>query len=295
MSKRTRERQLAKHAARRQAERESARRRRSMIVGLVVGGAVVAAALLAFGLMRGGDEAGDGATHTPSVSPSAAAEPGTQTGTVDPVPATTSGDVACGAAEPKGAGRPKPQFSGPPPITIDKKATYTATIETSCGDVVIELLSKRAPQTVNSFVFLAEQGYFDGQYFHRLDESIDVVQGGDPEGTGSGGPGYSIPDELKGNETYGPGTLAMANAGPNTGGSQFFLIAGEDGHNLDGNPAYTIFGHVTEGMDVAKQILGLPIVDPKAAAAGDLSGQRPAKAVYIDRVTIESQKPESKS
>ena len=165
--------------------------------------------------------------------------------------------------------------------------TYTATFTTSCGDIVVELLGEQAPETVNSFVFLAQQGYFDGQRFHRLDTSIDVIQGGDPTATGSGGPGYSIPDELTGEESYGPGVFAMANAGPGTGGSQFFLITGENGHNLDGNPAYTIFGSIVDGLDVAQQIQQLPIQDPDAAAAGDLSGQQPLQSVYIESVTIE--------
>jgi peptidylprolyl isomerase len=168
-------------------------------------------------------------------------------------------------------------------MKIDPKATYTATVETSCGTIVIELDAKRAPTTVNSFVFLAKEGYFDGQYVHRLDTSIDVVQGGDPTGTGSGGPGYAIPDELKGDESYTPGTLAMANAGANTGGSQFFLITGPAGTNLDGNPNYTIFGKVIEGLDVAKRIQSLPIVD---AGSGDISGQRPVQAIYLESVTI---------
>jgi cyclophilin family peptidyl-prolyl cis-trans isomerase len=171
-------------------------------------------------------------------------------------------------------------------MTIDRKATYTATMVTSCGTIVIELDAKRAPQTVNSFVFLAHRGYFDGQYFHRLDTSIDVIQGGDPTGTGGGGPGYAIPDELKGGESYTPGTLAMANSGANTGGSQFFIISGPNGRNLDGNPAYTIFGTVVEGLRVAQRILSLPILDPAAAAQGDLSAQRPKQAVYIETLTI---------
>jgi len=141
-----------------------------------------------------------------------------------------------------------------------------------------------APQTVASFVFLAEHKFFDGTFFHRVVDSIDVVQGGDPTGTGSGGPGYSIPDELKGGEHYAPGSVAMANAGPNTGGSQFFLITGPGGANLDSNPNYTIFGHITDGLDVAKQINGFM---PKS---GD--GQ-PTQAVYIDSVTIETHKTPS--
>ena len=227
---------------------------------------------------------------SPSVSPSASASPsaapGTKTGTVTPTAANDSGEVACGAKAPATAGKPKPQFAGPPPMKIDTKATYRATMVTSCGTIVIELDAKRAPQTVNSFVFLAKQGYFDGQYFHRLDTSIDVIQGGDPSGTGSDGPGYAIPDELNGKLTYTPGTLAMANAGPNTGGSQFFIITGPEGTNLDGNPNYTIFGRIVEGLGVAQKIQALPIVDPQAAANGDLSGQRPEQAVYIEKVTI---------
>jgi peptidylprolyl isomerase len=170
--------------------------------------------------------------------------------------------------------------------------TYTATFQTSCGDIVVELLADRAPQTVNSFVFLAEQGYFDGTRIHRLDTSIDVIQAGDPTGTGTGSPGYAIPDELLGDESYVPGTLAMANAGPNTGGSQFFVITGPNGANLDANPAYTIFGNVIEGLEVAQEIQGLPIQDPDAAAAGDISGQQPADAVYIEAVTIASERVE---
>ena len=286
MSKRTRDRQLAKLAARRQAERTAAMRRRNLIVGGIAGAIAVLIAIGGLGVILGDGTDAASPTGSPSTSPtgspSPAAEPGTKTGTVTPTAANESGEVACGAEAPPDAGKPKPQFAGPPPMRIDPAATYTATMETSCGTIVIELDAKRAPQTVNSFVFLARQGYFDGQYFHRLDTSIDVVQGGDPTGTGSGGPGYAIPDELKGDESYTPGTLAMANGGPNTGGSQFFLITGPAGTNLDGNPNYTIFGNVIEGLGVAKRIQALPIVDP----SGDITGQRPTMAVYLESVTI---------
>ena len=126
--------------------------------------------------------------------------------------------------------------------------------------------------------------------FRSIDTSIDVLQGGDPTGTGSGGPGYSIPDELRGGEQYSPGVFAMANAGPNTGGSQFFIITGPNGHKLDANPNYTIFGTITGGLKVAQAIQKLPIKDPSAAAQGDLTGQEPKQAVYIDSVTI-TEKP----
>ena len=289
MSKRSRDRQLAKLAARRQAERDAAIRRRNLIMGSALGVLGLVVVIVGLSLLLG-DDTTTPPSATPSVSPSAGASPsaapGTKTGTVTPTAANDSGEVACGAKAPATAGKPKPQFAGPPPMKIDTEATYRATMVTSCGTIVIELDAKRAPQTVNSFVFLAKQGYFDGQYFHRLDTSIDVIQGGDPSGTGSDGPGYAIPDELNGKLTYTPGTLAMANAGANTGGSQFFIITGPEGTNLDGNPNYTIFGTIVDGLGVAQEIQGLPIVDPAAAANGDLSGQRPKQAVYIDKVTI---------
>jgi cyclophilin family peptidyl-prolyl cis-trans isomerase len=251
----------------------------ALIVALVGG-------ILVFSTFLGG---GGGTTATPSPSagspsPSSSEDPGTQTGTVDPEPGPD--DVACGAEVPRGALRPKPQFNEPVQV-LEDGATYRATMETSCGEIVIELLADSAPETVNSFVFLAQAGYFDGTRIHRLDTSLDVIQGGDPVGTGTNGPGYTIPDELQGGESYGPGVFAMANSGsPDSAGSQFFLITGENGHRLDANPAYTIFGNVIEGLDVAREIQALPIQDPEAAAAGDISGQQPAKAVYIEKVTI---------
>ncbi len=295
MSKRSRDRHLAKLSARRQAERDAQRRRRQRTLR-IVGGAAGVVVLVTAGLLifngGGSSAASPSPTVSPSGSPSASpsphGKPGTQTGTVTPQPAPTA--VACGARAPKGAGKPKPQFAGPPPLKIDTSKTYVATMETSCGTIVIELDAKTAPQTVNSFVFLANHHFFDGQYFTRIDTSIDVLQGGDPTGTGSGGPGYSIPDELRGGEQYAPGVFAMANAGANTGGSQFFLITGPNGHQLDANPNYTIFGNITGGLKVAQKIQQLPIKDPTAASQGDITGQAPKQAVYIDSVTI-TEKP----
>jgi len=270
-NKRARDRQLAKLAARRQDERRRSRRRRSVGVGLVAGGVAIAAGLVLISTLRDG-------SAEPSVSPSASvgAEPGTRNGTVDP--GTAPQEVACGAEEPSAASEPKPQFAGPPPLALEPGATYTATLVTSCGEIRVRLLSDTAPQTVNSFVFIARKGYFDGTFFHRLVDSIDVIQGGDPTGTGSGGPGYTLPDELAGGETYGPGTLAMANAGANTGGSQFFVITGPDGRNLDGNPAFSIFGRVVSGLDVAKEINALL---PEGTDDG-----APPVAVYLESVRI---------
>ncbi|HJS27750.1 MAG TPA: peptidylprolyl isomerase [Actinomycetota bacterium] len=282
MPKNTRNRQLAKQHQRRQAEKMQARRRkqlRTIAIALVI---ALLGSLGAFIAFTTGDEpapAATGATGETGEATGATGEPGAQTGTVDPEPGPEQ--VACGADQPKGALRPKPQYSAPGQV-VEEGQVYTAEIRTSCGTIMVELLADQAPETVNSFVFLARNGYFDGQRIHRLDTSIDVIQGGDPTGTGSGGPGYSIPDELTGDEAYGPGVLAMANAGPDTGGSQFFLVTGENGHALDDQGAWTVFGNVVEGLDVAKRIQGLEIQDPAAGIAG----QQPAEAVYLEKVRI---------
>jgi cyclophilin family peptidyl-prolyl cis-trans isomerase len=280
-------------AARRQAERRQRQRKRqtaTIAVALVVALAAGGVAFLALG--RGDDGAAEATGPTGPTSPTGptasgptgpTGEPGVQTGTVKPEAGPD--EVACGGTAPRTAEARKPQFNAPADVTKANR-TYTATFHTSCGDIVIELLSDRAPETVNSFVFLAEQGFFDGTRFHRLALSIDVIQGGDPTGTGTGGPGYSIPDELQGDESYTPGTLAMANSGqPNTGGSQFFIITGPEGTGLDSNPAYTIFGHVIEGLDVAEQVQAIPI-------EGDVPDGPPAQAVYLESVEITSERIE---
>ena len=283
MSKRSRDRHLAKLAARRQAERRAAERRRSAILGSIAGVAGIALLVGAwFMFFADSPTPIKKASATPTVSPTPSASPGAKTGTVQVQPAPTK--TACGAKPPSGAGKPKPQYAGPPPLTIDPKKTYVATFETSCGAFTIQLETGTSLQTTNSFVFLADKGFFDGQYFTRLDTSIDVVQGGDPTGTGTGGPGYSIPDEFTGTEKYTPGTFAMAHAqAANSGGSQFFLITGKKGAKLPAQ--YTIFGHVTSGLGVLTKIQQLPIKDPQGAP-GDIAAQAPAQAIYIDKVTI---------
>jgi cyclophilin family peptidyl-prolyl cis-trans isomerase len=294
VSKRTRNRQLAKQAQARQAEKH--RRQRNRQIGTIAVALVVAliGGFVLYGAFAGDEPATTGPSGpTPASSgptgPTATGptgptgEPGSVTGTVDPQPGPE--EVACGGSTPKGALKPKPQFNAPAEV-LKKNHTYTATFQTSCGDIVVELLADTAPATVNSFVFLAEQGFFDATRIHRIDSSIAVLQGGDPTGTGTGGPGYSIPDEYTGKDTYGPGTLAMANTGsPNSGGSQFFIITGDNGHGLDASPTYTVFGKVIEGLDVAQTIQGLDIQDPN----GGIDGQQPAQAVYIEKVTITSE------
>jgi peptidyl-prolyl cis-trans isomerase B (cyclophilin B) len=143
------------------------------------------------------------------------------------------------------------QWKTPPAMEIDPNKTYTATIETSKGNIVIDLYPKHAPKTVNNFVFLARQGFYDGIKFHRVISNF-MVQGGDPTGTGAGGPGYKFEDETRGNPlTHETGVLSMANAGANTNGSQFFITHSPQPH-LNGK--HTVFGKVREGQDVVNAI-----------------------------------------
>jgi peptidyl-prolyl cis-trans isomerase B (cyclophilin B) len=255
--RKTRHRQLARVAVRRQAERRRRQRQRATVIAVALVVALIGG-VVAF------------AAFTGSETPPAAS------GTPTPQP------VACGATAPADASKQPQEFANPPPMKIDPKKTYTATLDTSCGTIAIQLLADEAPETVNSFMFLAGKGYFDGTHFHRIDTSIDIIQGGDPTGTGEGRPGYTIPDELTGNESYGPGVVAMANAGPNTGGSQFFIVYGPKGHNLDSAPNYTIFGRIVKGLAVVKRIAKIPVQDTSAGPAG----QQPSETVYIDKVTV---------
>lgn len=140
-------------------------------------------------------------------------------------------------------------YSEPPAMTIDVTKKYTATIETEKGDVVCELFAADVPITVNNFVFLAQEGYYDQITFHRVIAGF-MAQGGDPTGTGAGGPGYSFADEFTAHK-HGTGALSMANAGPNTNGSQFFITYEPQPH-LDGK--HSVFGQLIEGMDVLEQI-----------------------------------------
>ena len=143
------------------------------------------------------------------------------------------------------------QWNSPPPMTIDPKKNYAATMETSKGTIEIELFTKDAPKTVNNFVFLAREGFYDGVTFHRVISNF-MIQGGDPTGSGRGGPGYKFEDEVRTNPNkHGTGSLSMANAGPNTNGSQFFITHSPQPH-LDGK--HTVFGKVTSGMDVVNAI-----------------------------------------
>lgn len=143
------------------------------------------------------------------------------------------------------------QWSQPPEMQIDTNAVYRATMETNKGTIELELYPEHAPKTVNNFAFLAGEGFYDGVAFHRVIPDF-VIQGGDPTGTGGGGPGYQFEDETRGNPLkHETGTLSMANAGPDTNGSQFFITHSPQPH-LDGR--HTVFGKVVEGQDVVDAI-----------------------------------------
>ena len=143
------------------------------------------------------------------------------------------------------------QYDAPPPLTVDTERTISVTMKTGKGEIVLELYPEHAPVTVNNFLFLAKDGFYDGVTFHRVIPDF-MIQGGDPTGTGRGGPGYRFEDELKGNPLrHGTGALSMANAGPDTNGSQFFITHRPQPH-LDGR--HTVFGKVIEGQDVVDAI-----------------------------------------
>jgi cyclophilin family peptidyl-prolyl cis-trans isomerase len=163
------------------------------------------------------------------------------------------------------------KYDSAPDLTIDLAKSYSATLDTSHGEIVIEFDPQRSPLAVNNFVFLANDGFYDGVIFHRVIENF-MIQGGDPSGTGRGGPGYKFRDETDGPGEYSRGTVAMANAGPNTNGSQFFIV-----HKDAGLPhSYTIFGKVTSGMEA---------VDSIASSETD-SSDRPRDDVVITRVSV---------
>jgi cyclophilin family peptidyl-prolyl cis-trans isomerase len=163
-----------------------------------------------------------------------------------------------------------------PQMTLDTKKSYHATLRTTQGDVQVELFATATPVTVNNFVFLAREGFYDGTIFHRVIKDF-MIQGGDPSGDGTGGPGYRFPDEAFAGE-YERGTLAMANAGPNTNGSQFFIMH----KNVPLPKSYVIFGKVTAGLEVVDAI-ATAAVSPGASG----EGSTPVEPVQIQKVTIE--------
>ncbi len=225
---------------------------RNRMIALVLVGLL---AVTAFGVALASRDSGADATD-PVTS--------TTTDLTDPTTDPTQPVAAEGPCTPAVAEAPvstATTYPAAPEMTIDEAATYTATIATTCGDITVELFAEGSPAAVNNFIFLAGEGYYDGAPYHRVIDGF-MIQGGDPSGTGSGGaegfPGYTFDDELEftaqyhaenGNQ-YPQGTLAMANAGANTNGSQFFIMDGD--YALP--PQYVIFGRVLEGQDIVDKI-----------------------------------------
>lgn len=294
MAKTTHDKQVARARDKRQRDKLAKRQSRTKVlvavmVGLLVLSLVGAAAL---GILGGGDEP----EVTVDDEPSAGDDPGGE----DDADAT---EDQAAAARPEGACPETPgdvpevdgeMYDDAPELAIDEDATYTATIATTCGDIVVELEAAEAPLAVNSFVFLAEERYYDGVGFHRVIQGF-VAQAGDPAGTGCGRedcgpagadtpafPGYTFEDELdlaqrlvEEEGVYPQGTLAMASAGPDTNGSQWFIVEPAEGVGLP--PDYTAFGRVLEGQEVVESIV-----------LGPVSGDLPIDPVIITSVTVET-------
>jgi cyclophilin family peptidyl-prolyl cis-trans isomerase len=205
--------------------------------------------------------------------------PDTTTPTTTPGPAA---DPVCPA--PDGSSPQIRQFTGPFENCLDPTKVYDMVFETDIGTFTARLNADRAPKTVNNMVALARYHYFDGITFHRVIQGF-VIQGGDPTGSGSGGPGFEFEDELPDPSEYKEGSLAMANSGPNTNGSQFFVVTSAAGATQlvsasQGAARYSLWGQVTEGMDVVKKI------EADGAAAGDPSNGKPAVVHRMVKVTV---------
>jgi cyclophilin family peptidyl-prolyl cis-trans isomerase len=245
-----RQRQKAGRQARLEAEQKAQKRKvalRRTITLAIVAVVVVGISYLIFG-HHGSSQASSTSTTVASSTTTKPAPKG-GSGNTSPSAITTSADCPASMT----ATLNKPSYPSAPPMTIDPSKTYTATVTTDVGSFTIQLDPKTAPKTVNSFVFLAQHHYYDCVVFHRVIQTF-MDQTGDPTGTGDGGPGYQFADELpkKASPQYPLGSVAMANSGPNTNGSQFFVVSGPEGESLP--PSYTLFGTVTSGMDVVDKI-----------------------------------------
>jgi peptidyl-prolyl cis-trans isomerase B (cyclophilin B) len=277
--KQERQRKLARERYERRMTREAERQQRArkttqwVSAGLVL---LVLAGVVAFTVVhltsataKPSAASSPSASASPALSASPSASPSQP---ASPSPSASGTATSCTYTK----SPPVSKNVGLPPSKPDLKATYQATIKTNRGNIVINLLNSKAPCTVNSFVYLASKSYFSSTQCHRLTTSgIFVLQCGDPTGTGSGGPGYKFNDENLAGATYPQGTVAMANAGPGTNGSQFFLVY----KNTTLAPSYTPFGTIVSGLSVIQ----------KVAAAGTDNGTgdgHPKEKVVIESVTI---------
>ena len=264
----------------RQARTEKRKRNGLYLLLIPVG------ALVLFGLIKlvGGGDSAATATST-TVDPFAAAtttiDPNLPTTTLTPLPSTIAGAVLTGETPCPAADGTSPRtitFAQAPPSCTDATKNYSAVVTTNKGAYTIELDPGAAPLTVNNFVVLARYHYFDNTICHRAIPQF-AVQCGDPTGTGSGGPGYSFADELPAAGSYKVGSIAMANSGPDTNGSQFFIITGANGVAL--SPNYTLFGQVTDGLDTTVKALDA-LGNPDQVA----NGVPPLEQIIIESIVI---------
>ncbi|MFZ0627300.1 MAG: peptidylprolyl isomerase [Acidimicrobiia bacterium] len=254
-----RRRQKEQRAAKKKAEKKhEARRELTRRLVIALGFGVVVVTLFSLGTFLGGGE--------------------------DKLPSGYEGfrnqDTACGAQAPA----PEPVVTFEEPVLQDDitaDSVVTATIETSCGPLVIELDPAISPQTVNSFVFLARQGFYDGQVFYRIFDGFKV-EAGDPTADGTGGPGYRVPDEFPPSDfEYVKDVVAMANQGKRTTGSQFFIVLSDDAAAL--NPVFNVLGRLTSGHDTLDRMVQVPV----ARRPGTREDSLPLETVYIESVTID--------
>lgn len=269
MSKRSKQERKAAREAQRAAQRR-AERQRNIFTGIVIGIVVLLGGVLIWVSLDRGPDDDELAELLEQLE--AGQTPGDEG--VDDRP------VACGAEEPPEAGEDKPTFEEPGDALVEGERHF-AVVDTSCGRVVIELDAERAPANAGNFAFLAQQGFFDGLEIFRHAEGIDALQTGAGTNDGTWQIGYTLPDELAWaeDEGYPPGAVAMANAGPESAGSQFFFVYGEafDDAIEQGTlgPTYTRFGTVVEGLDVLQEIAAIPV-----------EGETPQERVYMERVAI---------
>jgi len=257
------ERRRLQRQVQRRAQREARQRRLLMLVSVLGVIVVVATVVVLVVVLGGGDDkkpkAGGGGSPTPSGTTTSAS------------PSPTGNTASCSWTKTKDAAR----TVQPPPTSVPRKGTMTVAVTTNRGPMTFTLDRAKTPCTVASFVSLAAQKYYDGTSCHRLTSgSLSVLQCGDPLANGSGGPGYQFKDELSGGEKYTRGVLAMANSGPNTNGSQFFIV-----YKDSQLPAsYTVFGTVTKGLDV---------VDKVAAGGSVTAGDgKPKLPITLQKVTV---------
>ncbi|HSK97026.1 MAG TPA: peptidylprolyl isomerase [Euzebyales bacterium] len=264
-----RERKLAKQAAR-EAARRAERRRTLITVGIVAAVVVAGIGLVGVTLTQERQAAAEAEREAERQASEAARQASEE------AEALADRDVACDATAPANAEDERETFEEPADV-LEEGVDYRAVIDTSCGEVVIDLAEDEAPETVNSFVFLAQEGFYDGLEIFRNAASIGALQTGSGTNDASWQIGYTLADELAlaEEEGYEPGAVAMANAGPDTGGSQFFFVYNE---NFSLEPAYTRFGTVVEGLDVLERIGEIETMGAQ--------GESPSELVYMNSVEI---------